>query len=260
MIHHEPIGHEVVGHGPHKVLVLHGWFGDHTIWEPTYRFLDQDLFSYAFIDYRGYGLSRDMGGERSIEQISADAIALADHHGWERFSVIGHSMGGQAAQRIAVDAPERVQALVGVTPVAASGAKMPPEAEGFFGAVADSDETGHQLIDVSLGNRLKPEVAQHIMRFARATTELEAFRSYGRAFIETDFGDAASKTRVPMLILVGQHDQGVTEESVRAVFPALHPHVDIEMLPNSGHYPMLETPAWLITRIEWFLGQKTMIT
>ena len=171
------IGHQVIGTGPHKVVVLHAWFGDHTIWEPAFRFIDETLFSFAFLDYRGYGASRDLGGEHSFRQISSDAIALADHLSWPDFSVVGHSMGGQAAQRVAVDAPSRVQAIVGVTPAPATGVKMPPDAAAFFGTVADSDEAGRHVIAVSTGNRLKPSFARRIMRFTRETTNVEAFRA-----------------------------------------------------------------------------------
>ncbi len=249
-------GHRVIGHGPNKVMVLHAWFGDHTIWEPTFRFIDEAQFSYAFMDYRGYGASRHMGGEHSFSQISSDAITLADHLRWDAFSVVGHSMGGQAAQRLALDASSRVQAMVGVTPAPATGVKMPPEAAAFFGTVADSDEAGHQVIEVSTGNRLKPDVAKRIMRFTRETTRIEAFRDYGEAFIRTDFGEEAKAITTPMLILVGEHDGGVTEAFVRSIFPTLYPHVEIEVLPHSGHYPMWETPAWLMTRVERFLAEK----
>ena len=247
------IGHELHGNGPRKVIVLHGWFGDHSIWEPSYRFIDEDLFSFVFIDYRGYGMSRAMVGDHSIREIARDAVSLADHLGWEQFAVVGHSMGGMAAQRVAVDAPERVQALVGVTPAPASGVKMPPELEELFDSVAARDDIGHQIINASLGDRLKAKFTREIMQFARRSTEPEAFRRYGRTFIETDFGDEAKQVKVPILILVGQHDAGVSEESVRRSFPLLYPHVEIEILPNSGHYPMVETPAWLMTRIEQFL-------
>ena len=45
------------------------------------------------------------------------------------------------------------------------------------------------------------------------------------------------------------------EAFVRARFPTLYPHAQIEVLPNCGHYPMLETPTWLVTRMEAFLSQ-----
>ena len=85
------IGHEVVGAGAKKVLVLHGWFGDHTVWAPTYPFLDTKQFTYAFVDYRGYGTSRGMAGEHTMKEIAADAIALADKLGWQSFSAVSYT-------------------------------------------------------------------------------------------------------------------------------------------------------------------------
>ena len=47
------LGHEIRGHGPQRVMVLHGWFGDHHAWAPTYALLDEQAFTYAFPDYHG---------------------------------------------------------------------------------------------------------------------------------------------------------------------------------------------------------------
>ena len=44
-----------IGNGPHKVLALHGWFGDEHTFDPISRALDTDQFTYVSMAYRGYG-------------------------------------------------------------------------------------------------------------------------------------------------------------------------------------------------------------
>src|SRR5262245_30322456 len=115
------IGYQTYGTGPHKVIALHGWFGDHTTYDPMWDALSTDAFTYIFPAYRGYGLSRRLTGTYSMDEIAGDVLAMADAMKVEKFSLIGHSMGGKAVQRILAEAPARVTKLVAVTPVPASG-------------------------------------------------------------------------------------------------------------------------------------------
>ncbi len=249
------IGYEVIGTGPLKVIVLSSWLGDHNIWSPTYPFLDRQKISYAFLDYRGYGISRGHEGEQTMKEISSDAIALADHLDWAKFSLIGHSMGGMAVQRVGVDAGSRVQSIVCVTPVPASGVPLPPEFNQMLENVVSSDEAARMFIDQLLGKRLTPTVTDYILRQIRSTTTPDAFSHYYTAWSKTDFSAEAKRIKCPILVLIGEHDGIVTADFVRASFPPLYPHAQIEIIPNSGHFPVLETPAYLVTRVEEFLSK-----
>ncbi|TMJ51460.1 MAG: alpha/beta hydrolase [Alphaproteobacteria bacterium] len=126
------VWHKAIGNGPTKVVVIHGWFWDHRVFTPIFDCLDTTRYTYAFIDIRGYGNSRDVSGAYTIGEVAADAIALADALGWHEFHVAGHSMGGKAAQKVAMDAPARVRSVVAVTPVPASALPFDDAVFGFF--------------------------------------------------------------------------------------------------------------------------------
>ena len=130
--------HHLTGTGPHKVIALHGWFGDQHAFAPMEAFLTGSEFTYAFMDYRGCGGMKDVAGAFTMDEIAADTLALADALGWREFSLIGHSMGGMAIQRVLTRAPSRVKKLVGITPVPASGSPFDDAGWALFSGAAEN--------------------------------------------------------------------------------------------------------------------------
>jgi pimeloyl-ACP methyl ester carboxylesterase len=249
------IGHAMIGSGKENVLVLHGWFGDHTVFEPMFPYLDTGTFTYAFLDYRGYGLSRNQTGEHSMTEIAGDAIDLADYLGWERFHVLGHSMGGMAMQRVALDASGRVISGIALTPVPASGVPLDAEGEALFGGAPDKDENRRAILDFTTGNRLSGCWLDWRVLKSRETTTQDAFADYLVTWTKTDFSSEVKGLEIPVLVLIGEHDQALNKEVMEQTYMAWLPNAHLDMIPNAGHYPMQETPVHLVTRIEAFMRE-----
>ncbi|PRX43414.1 pimeloyl-ACP methyl ester carboxylesterase [Prauserella shujinwangii] len=243
-----------VGDGEHPVLALHGWFGSGAAWRPLWPHLDGDRFSYVFPDYRGYGARRDEPGEHTIAEAAADVLALADRLGFDRFSLVGHSMGGSVMQRVLADAPDRVRALVGVSPVPASGVPFDDDGWALFAGAAEDPGNRRAIIDLTTGNRLSGVWLDAMVRHSLENSDRRAFAEYLPAWARTDFHAEIEGSPVPVKVIAGEHDPALGAETLRATFAAWYPNCEVEVFGNAGHYAMDETPVALATAVEGFLG------
>jgi pimeloyl-ACP methyl ester carboxylesterase len=248
-----PNTHHVVGAGPSAVLVLHGWFGDSHAFAPMEPALSRSDFTYAFMDYRGYGGMRDVHGAFTIDEIATDALALADHLGFAEFSLVGHSMGGMAVQRVLAMAPERVRKLVAVTPVPASGVAFDADSWALFSGAADNPHDRFSIIDYTTGNRLSHAWITSLVDYSLAHASRDAIDRYLAAWARTDFSAAVRGMPLPVKVIVGEHDPALNATFMQATYLATYPACELEVMANAGHYPMHETPVALATSIETFL-------
>ena len=107
---------ELAGHfyGPsdgRPVLALHGWLDNANSFSrlaprlPGLRILALDMAGHGFSDHRPPGASY------SVWDYAQDALHVAQYLGWERFSLMGHSLGAIVSVILAGAVPERVERL-----------------------------------------------------------------------------------------------------------------------------------------------------
>lgn len=95
------------------VILLHGFPESHRTWRGVIPDLARDHYVVA-PDQRGFARSSKPQGVEAYaaEHILADLIALADHLGIDRFTLVGHDWGGAIAWMAALTRPDRVARLV----------------------------------------------------------------------------------------------------------------------------------------------------
>ena len=245
-----------VGSGDHHVLAIHGWFGSARGWSSFPEFIDPSAFTYAFMDLRGYGDRKDVAGEFTVDEVAADALAVADDLGWDRFSVVGHSMGAKFAHRVLLAAPDRVRALVGLNPVPAGATPFDEQGWALFYGAADNPGNRAAIIDFTTGNKLTKTFVNRVVQHSLDHSTVEAFAAYLQAWARSDFSAQAKvDTATPVKLIVGVNDPALSADVVEQAWRVFFPEAGLTILPDAGHYPMFESPVSLATSIEEFLGR-----
>ncbi|KUN04908.1 alpha/beta hydrolase [Streptomyces yokosukanensis] len=245
--------HEVHGDGAHKVFAVHGWFADRSAYAPVLPDLDRAAFSYALVDLRGYGDARDTAGAYTTAEAAGDLVELADRLGWARFSVVGHSMGGAVAQRLAAVVPDRLRRIVGVSPVPASGVPLAGEQVALFTDAAHKPENRRAIIDFTTGGRRPAAWLDRMVARSLECSDAKALRAWLDSWAGEDFHADVEGSEVPALAVAGGLDPALSPEVLRQTWLAWYPRGELVALPFAGHYAMDECPLELIRVIEDFL-------
>ncbi len=114
----------VTGRADGPVVVLSNSLGStHRMWDAQLAALEE-RFRVVRYDTRGHGDSPVPGGPYSIDDLADDVVALLDRLGIARAHVVGLSLGGMTAMRLAARNPERIDRVV----LLCTGAQLSPAA------------------------------------------------------------------------------------------------------------------------------------
>jgi 3-oxoadipate enol-lactonase len=205
-------------------------------------------FEVLAYDHRGLGqsIADDPDAQPTMAEMAADAVALADHVAWGRFSVVGVSFGGMVAQEIALAAGDRIErlALACTSSGGAGGASyplhemygLPPDehtarhAELLDTRAAD-DPVRRRLIAGWLGSRARDgAVSPGLAR------QLEARRLH-------DTWDRLPSLRVPTLVAAGRYD-GIAPVANAEALASRIPGARLEVFEGGHVFLLDDARAW----------------
>lgn len=207
-------------------------------------------------DLRGHGASDAPDDEDaySLAEMAADVLALADTLGWERFDLLGHSMGGMVAQVLALQAPERLRSLVlmdtghgpveGLDPALVAMAVEIVRTEGVERLIELAAELGPVGGDRTPAEvRVRAERAGYVDfgdRKMRAAAPAMYAAMAPRLHTADDRLDALRGLDVRTLVVVGEEDAGFTGPSERLAEAI--PGAILEVISDAAHSPQFENP------------------
>jgi pimeloyl-ACP methyl ester carboxylesterase len=258
-IHGVDLAYEDLGHGDRPFVLVHGFTG----FRDDFREHLSDLAVLGrtiVYDHRGHGGSTSTGdpASYSFAQLVEDLRGLLDALGVARCDLLGHSMGGMIALRLALAYPERLASLVLMDTAARAPDHMPRAPLAAAGAIARSD--GMATLAALLRGRAgddptRPEAERRLERdqgdafWERRRRRLEAVDPEAFAVLALELVDQqpltdrlADITR-PTLVMVGEQDAGFlapAAELARGIRAAR-----LVTIPHAAHSPQLENPtAW----------------
>jgi len=252
-----PVPVRIVGHGPVKIIVSHGWIADSTLFDLFIEEIDFNQFTYAFMDARGYGSRLQDRGPWTIETVADDILLVADQLEWKQFHILGHSMGGMVAQWLMVQALERIASAVLLAPVPASGAKLDAARRTLLLQAIAEPESRRALIDANTGHTRSAAWIERVAQLSIATTRPDALEAYMTSWTQTDFSGVLQVVQVPVHLIVGELDPGASLERMQETIMPWYSDARMEGLAGVGHYPMHESPGELSTLLTGHFARIT---
>lgn len=255
--------------GP-KVLALHGWLDNAASFLPLAgHFLGLDL---VMLDLPGHGHSAHLGpGADYNLLVTVNAILdVADALGWERFAVLGHSMGAGIGSILAASVPQRVTRLVAIEALGAL-AETPERTtarlrEAVAAARALASKKLRVFPDLAAPIRARMQANQLSEASARLLVERGVVAVEGgfswssdprltlpamQRMTEAQVRQLIAGIECPTRVVFADPPQTYLPEPLRSERAALLPQGELIVLPGSHHLHM-ETPAAVAAAIGGF--------
>ena len=242
------------GEGGRPLLLVHGFTGAKEDFADHVDDLAAAGWHVVAPDLPGHGESHPHGAEFGFGPYAEAVLAVADELGWARFALLGHSMGGVVAQHVALEAPDRLTALV-LMDASPDRVDVDPSLVDLACEVAATQGMPSLLeLQRELGGPLDTETSLRLHRERPGWRELqdqkflscspEMYVTMARLLTTSPSrADRLARLDVPTLVLVGEHDVLLRAPSDRLADAI--PGAKLVVIPGAGHSPQIEAPtAW----------------
>ncbi|MEM1942732.1 MAG: alpha/beta hydrolase [Candidatus Caldarchaeum sp.] len=230
------------------VLLVHGWASSSFSWRNSLPALSKKYRTIA-VDLPGFGMSQRLPTGLHLENIAQHLTRFLDILGVEKFSLVGHSMGGVVSTYVAASWPSRVEKLVLVNPslFGSEAGRRPIMME-----VARKKPFGGLLTRLFVSRFIIRKVLKNIYVRKELVDDYlvegyyQSVKRAGTVLLEAvnvmnEFSlDLVSRITCPVLFVLGEHDTIVPFEKSRQLAEQIGARIYVD--PGSGHSVHEENP------------------
>jgi pimeloyl-ACP methyl ester carboxylesterase len=254
------IAYRRIGNG-RPLVVLNGFAATSADWDPS--FIDRLASSNELIllDNRGIGRSTDNGQPFDLAKLADDAARVIEMLGIERVNVLGWSMGGFIAQRLALQYPDRVNKLI-LLSTDPGGANADLASADVWSKLIDMSGTPHEQARRLLSLVFPRAIVESIYRefgdivaAARAQLSTDLVNRQVAAmdaWHRTGIGNRVREINVPVLVATGTADIVIPPSNALRLVNAI-PGAWLAQFNGGGHAFMFQYPRPLADLINNFL-------
>ncbi|MCW2242338.1 alpha/beta fold hydrolase [Azospirillum canadense] len=252
------IRYERSGRGQ-PLMLIHGVGANLESWDGVCATLGGE-FDVIRLDLRGHGGSARIDGALAIDDFAMDVLKVMDDAGVSRAHLVGFSLGGLIAQRLAQGWPERFDRVVILSAVAA---RTPEERERVLARLNAIREGGMEAIVGAATDRWFTEafarthpdvIANRIaeLKAVHVPSYLEAYRVFG----QTELVDSLHLIPHETLVMTGEFDQG-SNVRMAETMKARIPNAELRILPGLKHSVLAEAPDLVASHVSEFLNRHS---
>ncbi|QNJ95090.1 3-oxoadipate enol-lactonase [Mycolicibacterium fluoranthenivorans] len=241
----------VTGSGP-AVVLSNSLGSDHRMWDAQVAELEKH-FTVVRYDTRGHGASPVPTGPYSIDDLTDDLVALLDRLDIERAHVVGLSLGGMTAMRLAARNPERVDRMV----LLCTGAHLPP-AQGWTDRAATVRAGGGVAVAEAVVARwFSPGYPGDRTYWQQmvAATDAEGYAACCEAIAKLDVREQLPSITAPTLVIAGSDDPATPPAVLASIADAI-PGARLLVVDHAAHLANVEQPAIITSAIIDHLEQS----
>lgn len=226
------------------VVFFHGWGFDHQIWSSLIPQL-QDNYQLILVDLPGFGLTDMMDWLRFKEYLLKFLP--------EQFALVGWSMGGLYATRLAIEEPNKVLYLLNIT----SSPRFIADEVYWPGVTKDVFAHFYKNLSLDVNKTLKEFIAlqahKSTVQFALGAPPSKEGLELGLNILdEWDLREGIKNLVSPTCYMFGRLDPITPVKTMRAM-ETQYPRFKYVLFNKAAHMPFLSHPELFINEVVEFI-------